>query len=86
MTDVYLLFQLILLTWYKQCSLLQSLRCELRWVIPYHSPSSTALPHAATELPSWTTPAIKLDTGLEPVQSALPIYIITACTVMLSLK
>ena len=50
-----------------------------------HSLSSTSPsppPHAATGLPSWTTPATKLDTGLEPVQSALPIYIITACTVL----
>ena len=49
------------------------------------SPSSTALPHAATGLLSWTTPATKLDTGLEPVQSALLICIITACTVIESL-
>ena len=43
-----------------------------------HAPSS----HAATGLP---TPATKL-TGLEPTLSALLIYIITACTVIESLK
>ena len=47
-----------------------------------HAPSSHPLPHAPTGLP---TPATKL-TGLEPTLSALLIYIITACTVIESLK
>ena len=33
------------------------------------------LPHAATGLPSWTTPAIKLDTSLEPTPSTRPFSI-----------
>ena len=84
MTGVYLLFQLFLLTWYKHCSLLQFLNHvnhSLSLSILHSPPSCT---HRTPQMNP--TPAIKLDTGLKPVQSALPIYIITACTVNISLS